>query len=161
MDKYINQLIEDLLAAQRVEKVPHNNQINDIEAHFADVERYVSGDYDQKIGDVIGFYEEQFPPIERLNQAQMQAVAGAFEQLLNSYGVELDLPSELPIEKRYQLIISTINREVYIGDSGCVTLEFCHYDPTECPLGEEYCRCKDVDIDDMDDANYSEKDLPF
>lgn len=162
MEKYIAQLIEDLLAAQRIEIEPKNNVIEDIEAHFADIERYVSGDYDQRISDVIGFYEEQFPPIERLNHTQMKAVADAYEQLLNSYGIALDLPNELPIEKRYQLVISTISREVYIGDSGCITLEFCHYDPTDCPLGEEYCRCKDLDFDDeMGDINYPEKDLPF
>jgi len=40
---------------------------------------------------------------------------------------------------------------------GTTGIEFCNYDTSECPFGEEYCMCKDLEID----INYNKSDKKF
>jgi hypothetical protein len=41
------------------------------------------------------------------------------------------------------LLVSILDKGVVLVDLGIVGIEFCNYDPTECPFGSEYCTCKD------------------
>ena len=164
MHLYISQLLEDLRAAHRVE-APFdvaNHAPNDdeegMEAHFAEVERYLSGDHDQRIGDVLNLVAEQFPPVKMLTEAQMQAVVEAFGSLLQTWHIDTDLPQDLPTEKSYELLVSALDKKVYLADDGFVTIEFCSYAPWDCQLGE-WCMCKNLGIDAMPETDNGS--LPF
>lgn len=163
MDQYLQQLLEDLRAAHKPETEfmpPALTEDEGIEAHFAEVERYLSGEYDQRIGDVLGLIPEQFPPAERLTPEQMKSVAEAFMALLFSWNITTDLPDELPIEAAYPLLVTALDKKVYLADGGMVTIEFCPYAPWDCLFGE-LCKCKDIEVDDMPDNKAGEDDFPF
>lgn len=163
MQLYLQQLLEDLQAAHKPETdfvTPALTEDEGIEAHFAEVERYLSGEYDQRIGDVLELIPEQFPPAERLTIEQMQQVAKAFTALLFSWNITTDLPDELPIEVTYPLLITALDKKVYLIDGGFVTIEFCSYAPWDCPFGE-VCKCKDIEIDDMLESDTKGDVFPF
>ena len=164
MEQYITQLIEDLLNAQRAESQELEEEEEfDIEAHFAEVDRYVSGEGEEPIGDILGFEEVQFPPTEKLNNEQMQRISEAFAQCLFSWNITAEIPQNVPIILKYSLLISTLKKQVFIQSTGFIHLEFCEYDVETCPFGAEFCQCKDFenDFDDMDNFELKDGDLPF
>ena len=173
MEQYICQLLEDLLAAHRrkEDEKPEfflneeEKQEKGIEAFFEEIDRYVSGDHDQLVKDVIGMIPEQFPPVGQLDASQQSRVSAAYQDLLWSWNIATDLPDALPEAKKYELLMTTLDKRVFIGESGINHLEFCQYDVESCPLGSEYCTCKDFDQindeDDMDNFEPSDGELPF
>jgi hypothetical protein len=164
MEQYITQLIEDLLNAQRAENEEIEEEKEfDIEAHFAEVDRYISGEGEEPLGEILGFEEVQFPPIEKLNELQMQRISEAFVECLFSWNITAEIPEEAPISLKYSLLVSTLKKQVFIQNSGFIHLEFCHYDVETCPFGMEFCQCKDFenDFDDMDNFKYKDGELPF
>ena len=160
MEKYIIQLLEDILAAHQVEKAREDKSSAGIEAHFEDVEKYLSGDYEQKLGNLVDMFKEQFPPAEKLTQRQMKRVSVALEKMFWSYSIYTDLPEKLPIDIAYPLLVSVLDREVYIGEGdGMIGLEFCSYVRTECPFGEKFCSCKD--FNGMESFEKTNDESPF
>ena len=160
MQLYISQLLGDLRAAHKVEE-PFNARNSDAEGmedYFSEVERYLSGNYDQRIGNVLNLAAEQFPPVKMLTETQMQAVVEAFRHLLASWHIDTDLPQNLPTEKSYELLVSALDKEAYLADDGFVTIEFCSYAPEDCQLGE-WCKCKDLGIDPVSETENNS--LPF
>jgi hypothetical protein len=161
MEHYLTQLLEDILAAHR----PKNEAIaahnESIEAHFEDVERYLSGDYDQNLGNLFGLNKEQFPSAERLSEKQMKSLTEALDNMLFSYNISTDLPDRLPINIAYPLMISVLDKEVYIGNGDRhIGLEFCVYNSVNCPFGEAFCGCKDIESD-YEDFEMDIGKLPF
>ena len=158
MEKYLAQLIEDLKALQRdpsepwykpspdasaVESDLDRLDDSDDEMDFADVERYLSGDYEQKISGIFDLRPEQFPPAERLTDDQMQDLCAAYTALLSSWSIGVSIPEGIPIEVAYKTLVGTLDREAFISDTGFVTLEFCSYDPEDCPFGQ-WCDCGEL-----------------
>lgn len=165
MEKYLAQLIEDLRAKHKPPAEPTPPTFGDDfdpDELFEDVERYMSGAYEQRIGDVLDLFPEQFPPAERLSPQQMLQLVQAYHDLLFSWNISTDLPEGLSIQTAYRLLVSTLEREVYLSEDGFVTIEFCTYDSENCPYAE-VCRCdeeyeemkKSMKKDDEDD------DMPF
>ncbi len=164
MEKYVSQLIEDILDAQRIEdEALEEEKEFDIEDHFAEVERYISGEGEEQLGDILGFKKIQFPPVERLNDEQMQSISEAFVQCLFSWNITAEIPENIPISLKYNLLVSTLEKKVFMQISGFIHLEFCHYDVETCPFGLEFCQCKDFenDFDDMDTIELKDGELPF
>ncbi len=164
MQLYISQLIEDILIAKRSENTVVPIEIEDsFEAHIAEVERFISGEGEQLLGEILQLEEIQFPPIARLTDEQMTNVISAFEECLFSWNILADIPENIPVALRYSLLVSTLAKNVFVQSSGYVHLEFCNYWPETCPFGEEFCHCKDfyLDMSNTDDTSFEEGDLPF
>ncbi len=164
MQHYISQLIEDILAAKRPENAVEPKEEEDsFEAHIAEVERFLTGEGEKPLRDVLGLEEIQFPPTERLTDEQMVSVISAFHDCLLSWNISAEMPENIPVSLQYSLFVSTLAKSVFIQGSGFLHLEFCNYWPETCPFGEEYCQCKDFDgeIADSDDTFSEELDLPF
>jgi hypothetical protein len=172
MEQYIAQLLEDMLAAHKLPNDDNEQALDeddeDIEAHFAEVERYLSGDGREEISSIIGFYPEQFPPVERLNESQMERVIVGFRQLMRTHGVAFSTPENLPVALEYRILAGALTRQVYVplNDSGGGTdnIEFCNYDAEKCPFGHAFCECKDFKFEDDDDMKnfvVNNDDLPF
>jgi len=169
MEQYINQLIEDILAAHRT-KNDYVQKIDDsFEAHIEEVERYLSGEGEQKITDMCGLYTEQFPPKERLNESQMKRVADAYQQMLLCWNIYIYLPEKLPVEMKYELLTGTLERFVFVSNDeySHIGIDLCSYDVDNCPFGSEYCSCKE-DIkewesksNDTENFESNEGELPF
>jgi len=146
MQTYITKLIEDLTAAQN--KEVHTNQnttTESFEDYIAEVERYLSGEGEQPIRDVIGIQEECFPPTNRLTTEQLNAVSDAYLECLESWSICIDIPEKLPAALQYNLLVGTLKQKVIVMDSGVTHLELCNYDSESCPFGLEFCRCIDTE----------------
>ena len=168
MQKYIRQLTADIRAAARQETFEPNEKLlnTSIEDHFAEVEAWLAGELPQeRIGEILGLEAIQFPPVERLNRNQLRKICEAFEQTMQTYNVDFDIPKRLPWKTRYQLLVGKIDDSVAICDDGFITVEFCDYNPKECPFGSRYCSCKQFEDDDFTSTSGSgengEEDLPF
>jgi hypothetical protein len=154
MQRYIDQLIEDLKAAHKVIEPKSKSWEDDedddeMQDFFADVDNYVSGDHDQVIAVALALIPEQFPPFEMLTTAQMLQVSDALADLLASWNISVDMPEKLPIEKAYPLMVSVLEKKTYFSEYGNTVMELCNYDSASCPFGIEYCRCKDEEDEDV------------
>lgn len=164
MERYITQLIEDLLARHKPDAEPSApssfNEPVDSDDLFEDVERFLSGGYEQRIGDVLDLIPEQFPPVDQLTPDQLFRLVQTYQHLLFSWNISTDLPEGFPASAAYPLLVSTLDREVYLADDGFVTIEFCTYDSPTCPYAAT-CRCEE-DYEEMKDFIQPEgDDLPF
>ena len=74
----------------------------------------------------------------------MQAVILAYSELLSSWGICLVIPEGVPAEMAYKIVLSSLDREVFVSQYGLVTLEFCNYVREECPFGV-WCHCEEYD----------------
>lgn len=162
MERYINQLIEDLQAKHKPDSEPmpfSQKEDDDSEALFGEVERYLSGGHEQRIGDVLDLIPEQFPPVDQLSAAQLSELVQAYQYLLFTWNICTDIPENLSLPTAYPLLVSTLDREVYLADDGFVTIEFCNYDSQTCPYAE-VCRC-DEKYEAMKNFIRPEDNMPF
>ncbi len=145
MQKYIRQLTADIRSAAQQEDFNPitSGPPTSLETHFAEIEAWLENDLPtESIGGILGLEAVHFPPAERLNRHQLRKVCEAFEHTMQTYNVSFDFPKRLPWKTRYQLLVSKLEDSVIICDDGFVTVEFCNYEPSECPFGSRYCTCK-------------------
>lgn len=143
MERYITQLIEDLQAKYKPDSKakPFSwEEDDDSDALFGEVERYLSGGHEQRIGDVLDLIPEQFPPVDQLSAEHLSHLVPAYQHLLFTWNICTDIPENLPLPAAYPLLVSTLDQEVYLAEDGFVTIEFCNYDSQTCPFAE-VCRC--------------------
>ncbi|MFN0217122.1 MAG: hypothetical protein ACKVT2_22930 [Saprospiraceae bacterium] len=145
MQNYVRQLAADIRSAARPEAYEPTQKLlsTSIEDHFAEVEAWLADELPQeRIGQILGLEAIQFPPAKRLNRNQLRKLCEAFEQTMQTYNVSFDFPKRLPWKTRYKLLVGKLEDSVMICEDGFITVEFCEYDPSECPFGSRYCSCK-------------------
>jgi hypothetical protein len=161
MQSYINHLLSDIAEACREEQseayaaASAENDLEAMERHFEDVERWLETDPEHDFSYYCGLQKEQFPPPEKLTGAQMENVSNAFERMLFTWNIDVNLPDALPAAKRYTLLISILERKVNIADNGIETIEFCSYDPSSCAL-REWCSCRELWFNEQEEEDNRE-----
>jgi hypothetical protein len=90
-----------------------------------------------------GFEPLQFPPADRLSDGELDALTQALCQLWAAYNFTAVLPENVPGRLAYPLLLKRMERPTFLLTRGNMGVEFCEYEPTACPWGMEYCRCKD------------------
>ena len=166
MKRYVEQLIEDIDAAHRDTVERETYAPKSFEEEMEEVERYISTDPEYTFSQQCGLQREQFPPADRLTDKQMMAICKAFESMMASYNIDATMPEALPMDMAYKTLLSVLDMKVMITYSGFVTIEFCDYEPNDCPFGD-YCTCKEFleELDendfDIDISDVAEGDLPF
>lgn len=169
MDRYVQQLIEDLRAA--AEHVPAPGEIwsgvdmnNPAELEdIAYVEQYLNGD-PQKLSKIVGVEQMVFPPPEKLAETQIALLCTEMIRLLEAYHFVPDFPSGLPESIKYRLLRERWESEQVFVGAGEVHMEFCHYEPDECPFPHTYCDCLKVEEEQppkMDRDSENDDELPF
>jgi hypothetical protein len=145
MQEYINQLLEDIVAAhgQPEEKITDDKPLS-IEEHFEEIERWLESDPEYTFAYYCGLEPEQFPPAARLTDEQLETVYKAYEQLLFSWNLNADIPELFPLRRAYPLLISTLHHKVEIENDDFTIIEFCSCAPAHCPF-EEFCLCKEYE----------------
>lgn len=161
MQKYINQLIEDMhLAATRVPQATFTEATFDAN-YMMELEEIG----EEPMSFWFGLEKEQFPPSERLTPDQLELMANELEKLWNAFSFEPDFPEGLPAKRRYELMRDYLEHKCTYWPGGWVHhFEFCNYEPENCPFGYEYCKCKDFEYDDSqstDNSTNTSEDLPF
>lgn len=165
MQSYINQLLEDIVQAQKSEDVDAtfgDAEPQTIEDEFAEIDRWLEHEPEHTFSYYCGLEKEQFPPAEKLSIKQTQQITEAFMHLLFTWNLGAAIPKNIPPRKKYTLLISVLDEKTDIVNSGFMTFEFCNYDPPSCPF-EEYCTCKDFEDNTNADMNVDlpEGELPF
>jgi len=90
-----------------------------------------------------GFEPVQFPPAERLSDEELDALTQALCRLWAAYNFTPVLPDAVPGRLVYPLLLKRMEEPTFVMTRGNIGIEFCHYEPLECPWGLEYCTCKD------------------
>jgi len=166
MQRYINQLIEDLHEIAQIKNQAANTETDtDDEAllkHFEDVENYLHGE-EVPISEITGILPEQLPPPEMLDDTQQAQLSVEIENFLEHYNFALDFPHNYPNHLRYPFIRNFWTEKHIPMQGGTSHIEFCEYDETNCPF-RGYCNScnqiaienKYLDRDDFEDSNEME-----
>lgn len=172
MERYIQQLIEDFREAAR--HVPEPSDFLDQEdptnpaelEDIAQVERYLFGT-PQKLSEILRIEKIVLPPLEKLTLAQAGLLSEEMTTLLGAYHFVPVFPENLPGDIRYRVLRDNWESEqVYVG-AGDSYIEFCQYEPKECPFPSKYCSCLKFDGEEDDDSDWPDEglmedsDLPF
>ena len=163
MQSYINHLLADITEACRDQQpetysaAAGENDLEAIERYFEEVEHWLENEPEHDFSYYCGLQIEQFPPAEKLTSEQMEAVSLAFEKLLFTWNIGVEMPEKLPVSRKYTLLVSVLEKKVAIVENGFETIEFCSYDPPSCPF-DEWCICKEMGLkgqydDDLEDVD--------
>jgi hypothetical protein len=174
MENYLNQLIADIRSAGLKLSTPHEiwetgDPDDEIELEdLSFVEEYIYGEK-KPISKITGIEAEMLPPEDKLTTEQMGGLAMELEKLLQLKNFALDFPEKLPLHMRYPFIRKFWNENHVEISFGTSHIEFCEYEPVNCPY-PEYCQCKDLhdyriadpDVNDSEsDNDDTDTELPF
>lgn len=147
MDKYIEQLLEMMLEAYK--NRPESEKFADTdEGHFAEIEAFVKGGDERRVDLVMGIPQDYFPPEEKLTDEQIERIVPAFIALWNHFRFDLCFSEKINSRWKYILMRRELaNDHLFMKlENSSVGLEFCSYDPDDCPLPKEFCDCRDRDF---------------
>lgn len=151
MQRYIEQLIEDIHKATWNMKPPHelweeSEADPDDELELEDMsylEKYIYGD-EVPISVITEIHHEQLPPAEKLTQELQALLAVELEKLLQYFHFHLDFPDDYPSHLRYAFIRKFWEEKHVALSFGENHIEFCDYEEEHCPF-PGYCNtCKEV-----------------
>jgi hypothetical protein len=139
MDKYIKQLIELMRSAYQ--NRPEQHYSADLEDHFAEIEAYISGNFDQQIDESIGIPQHCFPPDDQLTDEQIDLLAPEFEALWNHFRFHLCFPEKINARWKYILMRKELAEihQILKSENSMMHIEFCDYDANQCTLPREFC----------------------
>lgn len=140
MEKYIEQLIEDL---NRVANNPPPKPYIEAPPHLADypdIAELALVPF-KTIEELTGIKQEVFPDMVDLQGDQWKRINEAIFRVFESLKIELiDFPDEIPPEILYEVLTTNWQAEVQHLPSSGMDFELCTGDPQTCPYGE-YCDC--------------------
>lgn len=142
MDKYINYLLADIAAATTSLPV-HALSFDDEE----DVP-FITADEEAKVAprelltDIVGLKPEWFPPVDRLSETQIQQVTEALVDCLDAHSFIVNFPAGLPAPARYRILLAELKKDVPVLQYNIWQLDFCNYQPKDCPFGDAFCQCQ-------------------
>jgi hypothetical protein len=140
MDRYIQQLIEDLEAA--AQSRPKTFYFMDLMVFFNDQSEEEKAMIPFKtIEELTGIKQEAFPNFNDLHGRNWKAVLNAVFEVLNSLNIKLvDAPIGMPKGWLYDAITSNWQHPVQYLPESAIDFELCTNDPETCPYGV-YCDC--------------------
>jgi hypothetical protein len=149
MELYMMQLSEDLRMATKKAVTGAGRELatmsddDELERHLLDVERYIHGE-SEPLSEILGFEQAQFPPPDRLTITQQDALFADMNALLHAFNFCAEFPLDLPGHLKYAVLRENWDMKCVYVSSGCSHLEFCNYEPNECPFPKEHCTCRDA-----------------
>ncbi len=149
MQLYVEQLIEDMQAvAKNLPPKPYyEGDESTIGIEY--VLEWENNPY-QKMSVIFRLEKYQFPPADKLTDAQLAQLNTAILEMWEAYHFQADYPETLPDRRLYELLRDRLDKEAQYISEGCTHIEFCSYEPEGCPFGEEHCWCKDHIFNDLD-----------
>ena len=128
MERYVEQLIEDLRAAHKPEGIPN---ILGLEG---------SAEKNTTMVQLTGIEPVVFPPVEKLSEPQLQRLSEELIALIESYNYIINLPQSLPAGVAYQKLLSRWSADIPYIHSGLSALGwmFCEMEPETCDM-HEWC----------------------
>ncbi len=89
-----------------------------------------------------GLLPEQFPPADRLTDADLDAISELLCRLWAAYNFTAVVPDNAPGRVLYPLLLERMKKPTFVMTRGVIGVEFCSYEPEQCPFGLEWCSCK-------------------
>jgi len=96
-----------------------------------------------------GISADIFPNEQKLTDKQVKLLVEELINLWEAFNFLPELPGELPVRMKYKFMTGYLDKPVRWVSEGLTHIEFCHYDPDECPFPEEFCMCKNL-VDETD-----------
>jgi hypothetical protein len=146
MERYINQLVNDLKAAKnwaQVNKPKNEISDSDLIAELEEIDHIIDEEPDIPMYKILGIDPVVFPPVEKLTNDQAALLAKEILELWQYFNFEAVYPENFPLHMLYSLLIRKFQEPIMYFPMGTTGIEFCNYDPNECPFGMAYCTCKD------------------
>jgi len=145
METYIKQLVADI---QQAHRAPQKTTIKEeglaFEEQMEAVERWATGEGSPStLAETTGLAIEQFPPSQKLSEAEMIEIMNAFQEMLGSFNMSADLPDILPVARAYPLMVSLLKEEAWYLPGGTLHFDFCTGYAPECEL-KEFCPCLEI-----------------
>lgn len=166
MDKYIEQLIDDIKQARQKVQPPHPLWL-DSEADPYDegeledlsyVEQFVYGK-EVPVSEITGIDAKLLPPTERLSPNQRALLAEELEALLHHYHLHPEFPNLYPSYLKYPFLLKVWSQSHVPLSYGENHIEFCDYNVENCPF-EGYCHvCGDMEMEKRLARNSAKDDL--
>jgi hypothetical protein len=160
MEKYIRQLINDIrLAIENAPPVkdePVDSEASFIE-HIEEVEKYLEAP-SEKLSVVLGVPLSEFPTEDKLNEQQMDALAGEMIKLMQAYNFYPTFPEDVPAKMLYTALLKQWESEVVFTANSAGIMDICNYDVDDCPFPGycDVCANVDRDFEEMEDEFYDE-----
>lgn len=149
MTRYLHQLLDELRAARG--RRPPSVDYRLLHSEYGDVPddlRYVVEwelAPERPLPDLFGIPAEAFPPPEQLSEEQAGQVVEGILELWRAWDIYADIPKGVPVPTVYRVLHRYWKEEtIHWVSDGMITLEFCHYEPDECPWGKTYCTCTEL-----------------
>ena len=147
MDEYITQLVEMIREAHHNKPEPRklsfDEEMEEMENLFSDQNPTMAFHF--------GIPVEYFPPVEKLEPKHFDILVPELLDLWLTFNYHPSFPKKLPNELRYKKMREELEKPhpLLKGTNGIWGIEFCHYDPKECPFPFEYCGCKEFYLDEL------------
>lgn len=144
---YLYQLCEDLKACQGQFPDPPNLRALTPDPAYPDCMagsmQYLYGPA-YRMSELFEIEAERFPPAAQLSEQEKLQVVEAILAVWRSLNVEADLPKRMPLHLAYEALTRYwADEKISIVTDGMIHLEFCDYEPPQCPWATQYCVCKD------------------
>lgn len=143
MHPYLLHLLQDIHEAHRDIPSPRTTEspgAEENDTHLREIDRWISRDAEHTLGYYCGLHPEDFPPRLQFAEGEIQRVCQAFEKMLVSWGIALDIPRALPLGKRYELMVGLLDETFTPVTIGTFVFDFCTGYAPGCAL-KEHCRC--------------------
>jgi len=154
MKNYLNQLIEDMHNAAKNMPVKPFLEISEDEECLRGVMEYESTE-PKPMQEWFGIDKANFPPAEKLTKEELELMVDEILKLWHAYNFDAVLPENLPADIAYKVLVDNFDKPVIWVSEGIIGIEFCDYEPENCPFPEEYCMCKDFkrnfDMEDIEE----------
>jgi hypothetical protein len=158
MDRYIEQLVEDLEQVAANPPVPPYIEPPAHMEDFPELAALALTPY-KSLSEWTGIDEEAFPSVLLLTLAQAAKVNAAILKVFESMNIELiDAPHGLPPDVLYDALTMNWDYQIqYLPDEG-FDLQLCTGDPDTCPYGD-LCDCGDPPPEEEGTPNSPDWDL--
>ncbi|WP_373523630.1 hypothetical protein [Aquiflexum sp.] len=162
MHPYIPHLLEDIAEAYMGKTQEDFSNPQNLEKHFEEIENWISHDPPNTFGDYFGLKVEDFPPPDQLSEDDMTTICKAFNKMMQSWNLDIELPDNLPIPIAYPMTVETLNEKTAIFNQGFMVFDYCSGSPEGCAF-KEYCPCIDrlKDLPKDFDLDFGDEELPY
>jgi len=114
---------------------------DEIEGMFEEVEEFVSGTPKKNMYYHFGLNPEQFPTVDSLTEEEAKALTVIISRLWATFNITPVYPDDAPGKIVYPILIERMKEVTFVFSQGNLGVEFCDYNPANCPFGE-WCNCK-------------------
>lgn len=165
MQNYISQLLSDLDAAKKNVPAPIDYALlyPDHPAFSYGLDYIVEWEMapDYPMDDLFGIKAEQLPVDDKLSDKQVEDLVEGILDLWATFNIVADIPDDaIPPRLVYKALKNRWEKGTtrYMSE-GTTHVEFCHYEPEECPWGMEFCSCKEFANETIETSEKEDNEL--